>query len=156
MTIEANEFKHDVPNDRWLQEQVDYAKEKGINSFGVPYMGKITGSFTKPVRVPLEILSALKGQRGEHYNVRQADLESLIKVMREEGEMTYAPYIEVAYDGSVWVSEGNHRIMAANALGWPDLAIQIRYFDGGERVLSCFSPENLLAVKSQNLEPNFF
>lgn len=144
MTSELAEFKQDVPNDRWLQEQIDYAKAKGINSFGVPYMGKVTGRFTKSVRVPVEVLATLKGQRGEHYNVRQNDLESLVKLMREEGEMQYAPYIEVAYDGSAWISEGNHRIMAANALGWHDLAVEIKYFDGGERFAENLSPERII------------
>lgn len=33
-----------------------------------------------------------------------------------------------------WVNEGNHRIMAAYRLNWQDMPIEIRYFDGGERI----------------------
>jgi hypothetical protein len=40
----------------------------------------------------------------------------------------------VAYNGEAWVNEGNHRIMAAYRLNWPDMPIEIRYFDGGERI----------------------
>jgi len=42
----------------------------------------------------------------------------------------------VAHDGSAWVNEGNHRIMAAAELGWETLPVEIRYFDGGERAKS--------------------
>jgi hypothetical protein len=42
----------------------------------------------------------------------------------------------VAYNGEAWVNEGNHRIMAAYRLNWQTLPIELRYFDGGERVKS--------------------
>jgi hypothetical protein len=42
----------------------------------------------------------------------------------------------VAYNGEAWVNEGNHRIMAAYRLNWPDMPVEIRYFDGGERIES--------------------
>jgi hypothetical protein len=38
----------------------------------------------------------------------------------------------VAYNGEAWVNEGNHRIMAAAKLGWSELPVEIKYFDGGE------------------------
>jgi hypothetical protein len=60
-----------------------------------------------------------------------------------EGGKEYTPYIEVAYDGSAWISEGNHRIMAAAALGWKEMPIEIRYFDGGQRNAGPLSPERL-------------
>ena len=44
------------------------------------------------------------------------------------------PFINVAYNGEAWVNEGNHRIMAAAALGWDTLPVELRYFDGGERI----------------------
>ena len=48
----------------------------------------------------------------------------------------YAPFVMVAYNGEAWVNEGNHRIMAAYRLGWKKMPIEIKYFDGGERVES--------------------
>jgi GNAT superfamily N-acetyltransferase len=48
----------------------------------------------------------------------------------------YAPFVNVAWNGEAWVNDGNHRIMAAAALGWKDLPVQISYFDGGERIKS--------------------
>lgn len=141
-------LKTDVPNERWLQEQVEYAKSQGKNRFGVPYMGKTTAVFSDDVRVPINILAELKGQRGEQDSVREEDLSSIKKIMEETGKLPlrdngkeYVPYIEVAYDGSAWVSEGNHRIMAARDLGWSELPVEIRYFDGGERKGGLLKPE---------------
>ena len=133
----------DVPNEDWLQDKIDYAKSKGRNSFGVPYMGATTAYSHDPVRVPVEILKRLPGMRGEQKAVRRNDLEAIMKIMKDTGKLPtldsgkeYAPFINVAYDGSAWVNEGNHRIMAAAALGWEDLPVQISYFDGGERIKS--------------------
>ena len=57
----------------------------------------------------------------------------------------YRPFIIVDYEGIPTVSEGNHRIMAAAALGMKDLPVEIRYFDGGERkATGAFKPENIL------------
>jgi hypothetical protein len=137
----ALKFKSDIPNERWLQEKVKYAESKGRDRYGVPHMGTITGSFNGPVIVPTRVLAKLKGENGEQSAVREKDLQSLIAVMRKTGKLPLnsrgeedAPYIEVAYDGSAWVSEGNHRIMAAQTVGMEDLPVEIRYFDGGERV----------------------
>ena len=93
-------------------------------------------------RSPVDILRRLPGMRGEQKNVRQQDLEAIVKIMKDTGKLPlhqdqeYAPFINVAYDGSAWVNEGNHRIMAAAQLGWKELPVQISYFDGGERVKS--------------------
>jgi len=45
-----------------------------------------------------------------------------------------AKYVMVAYNDEAWVNEGNHRIMAAFRLGWKKMPVEIKYFDGGERV----------------------
>lgn len=152
----AVQLRTDVPNQDWLQEQIDYAKEKGADDFGVPYMGKTTGTYSGNVTLPVDLLASIKGRRNEQNNVRPADLEWLTNHMRETGKLPltesgkeYVPYIEVAHDGSVWVSEGNHRIMAAKALGWKTLPVEIRYFDGGERVDGVLAPNKVLAINSQ-------
>lgn len=131
----------DVPNDDWLRSKIEYAKKRGKNSFGVPHMGSITGYYEGPIKIPVSILSRIPGQRAEQTNVRHKDLEAIKDIMKKTGKLPltddgkeYVPYIEVAYDGSAWVSEGNHRIMAAKELGWDSLPVEIRYFDGGERV----------------------
>jgi hypothetical protein len=88
-------------------------------------------------------LASLPGMKDEQNNVRRADLKWLMDYMDKTGKLPpmgsnpneeYLPYIMVAYNGEAWVNEGNHRIMAAYRLNWQTLPIEIRYFDGGERV----------------------
>lgn len=131
----------DVPNEDWLQDNIDYAKKKGRNSFGVPYMGSTTAYMHEPVMIPMSILRKLPGMRAEQENVRPDDLKAIMKIMQNTGKLPltddgkqYVPYINVAYNGEAWVNEGNHRIMAADKLGWDKLPVIIKYYDGGERV----------------------
>jgi hypothetical protein len=133
----------DVPNEDWLQDKIDYAKNKGRNSYGVPYMGSTTASVRgTPPRVRVMRLASLPGMRHEQTNIRKDDLKWLMDYMERTGKLPpgnnpddeYLPYIMVAYNGEAWVNEGNHRIMAAYRLNWPDMPIEIRYFDGGERI----------------------
>jgi hypothetical protein len=134
----------DVPNEDWLQGKIDYAKSKGRDSYGVPYMTSSTTAVVKPfIRLPVSLLKRLPGMRGEQRNVRQNDLAAIMKIMRDTGKLPltrsgeeYAPFVVVAYNGEAWVSEGNHRIMAADRLGWDTLPVELRYFDGGERIKS--------------------
>jgi hypothetical protein len=132
----------DVPNEDWLQDKINYAKSKGRDSYGVPYMGSTTAHVIGSLpRVRVMRLASLPGARHEQTNVRKDDLKSLIDYMEKTGKLPpgrfgdeYPPYIMVAYNGEAWVNEGNHRIMAAYRLNWPDMPIEIRYFDGGERI----------------------
>ena len=132
----------DVPNEAWLQGKIDYSKSKRKNPYGVPYMDATTAYMKSDdfVEVPLSILRHIPGARGEQSAVRQDDLDSIMKIMNGTGKLPllfsgeeYYPLICVAWDGSAWVYEGNHRIMAADKLGWKSLKVQVKYFDGGER-----------------------
>jgi hypothetical protein len=143
-TVTEGQLSVDVPNEEWLQDKIDYAKSKGRNSFGVPYMGSTTASVRgAPPRVRVMRLASLPGMRNEQTNVRKADLKWLMDYMEKTGKLPpmgsnpneeYLPYIMVAYNGEAWVNEGNHRIMAAYRLNWQDMPVEIRYFDGGERI----------------------
>ena len=145
-SLELNEgtLSVDVPNEAWLQDKIDYAKSKGRNSFGVPYMGSTTAHVRgTPPRVRVLRLASLPGMRNEQTNVRKDDLKWLMDYMDTHKKLPpmgsnpdeeYLPYIMVAYNGEAWVNEGNHRIMAAYRLNWPDMPVEIRYFDGGERI----------------------
>jgi phage gp37-like protein len=134
----------DVPNEDWLNDAVAYAKQKSPDRNGLPYMGKTTATVRPEPMISMDILKRLPGMRNEQQNVRQADLAAIMKIMKDTDKLPlhsftkeeYKPFINVAYDGSAWVNEGNHRIMAAAALGWKELPVQISYFDGGERVES--------------------
>lgn len=124
-------FREDIPNERWLQEKVEYAREKGVNRWGVPYMGVVTGYFREPVQLPLEILVQLKGARQEQQNVRVDSLDYIRSNWDEVSQ--YAPFITVSYDGQAWISEGNHRIMIAAEKALEHMAVEVRFFDGGQR-----------------------
>ena len=133
----------DVPNEEWLQDAIEYAKRKSPTHYGLPYMGKTTAT-VRQVEVPVNLLRRIPGMRREQQNVRYNDLAAIEKIMKDTGKLPihshsneeYKPFINVAYDGSAWVNEGNHRIMAAYRLGWDSLPVEISYFDGGERVES--------------------
>ena len=135
------ELRVDVPNEEWLQDAIDYAKSKSPDRNGLPYMGKTTAT-VRNVDVPLSILRRIPGMRQEQSKIRHHDLAAIRKIMSTTGKLPlhghtgqeYKPFINVAYDGSAWVNEGNHRIMAAAELGWDSLPVEISYFDGGERI----------------------
>ena len=140
----AEGLRVDVPNEEWLQNAIDYAKSHSPDRRGLPYMGKTTATVRPNQRVSVDILKRLPGMRNEQQNVRREDLAAIMKIMKDTGKLPlsnydgseYAPFVNVAYDGSAWVNEGNHRIMAAAALGWDSLPVEISYFDGGERIKS--------------------
>ena len=135
----------DVPNEDWLEGKREYAKSRGRDSFGVPYLGSTTAYVRQPsyVELPVDLLARIPGARGEQSNVRYDDLKAIMKIMQDTGKLPldsngkeYMPFITVAWNGEPWVSEGNHRIMAAKRLGWKTLPVELKYFDGGERIRS--------------------
>lgn len=140
----------DNPGGDWLQGKIDYAKEQGPNEYGKPLMSTVTGSYNGYVQIPIGILKNIPGSRGEQHNVRQENLLWLMDYMENHGRLPpghnnkeYVPFILVGYDGQPWVSEGNHRIMAAIKLNWPSMPIELRYFDGGERVDGILHPDKV-------------
>lgn len=149
----------DNPGGEWLQGKINYVKEKGRNIHGKPFMSTVTGSFNDYVRLPVSILKNIPGASGEQKNVRQSDLEWLTNYMEtnnrlppmsNDDDTEYAPFIVVGYDGQPWVSEGNHRIMAAAKLGWKTLPIEIRYFDGGESVPGPLHPDKIKSMGNKD------
>ena len=147
------------PDAQWLKSKQEAVKAKGRDEYGVPNMSSITGYFRgqkQPV-VSVEELAKLKGARGEQANPRKKDLEWIKKDMQENGLANMgAPFITVGYDGVPWVSEGNHRIMAAKELGIETLPVEIRYFDGGEMAAKgAFAPEELAKTLQEPVELNF-
>tara|TARA_R110000744_G_scaffold40344_2_gene91514 strand:+ start:303 stop:2270 length:1968 start_codon:yes stop_codon:yes gene_type:complete len=158
-------FRSDIPKESWLEEKVKYVKSRGKDPRGFNFTGVDTGNFKDDFipRIPVSELVKLKGRNKEQENVRKESLASLIEVMGRTGKLPligeafptnkgqygadkeYRPFITVDYEGVPTVSEGNHRIMAAAALGMKDLPVEIRYFDGGERkATGVFKPENLI------------
>lgn len=125
-------FRSDIPCQAWLDEKHGYAREDGLNRFGVPKtFGPITGSFNRPILVAVDTLTTIPGQRDEQQNVRQESLDYLRDNWDEVSKEL--PYVEVDPFGRAWISEGNHRIMVAKEKGLVYLAADVRYFSGGDR-----------------------
>lgn len=155
LTESQPKLKTDNPGGDWLKDKIEYAKEQGTNEYGMPHMGSVTGYFNGPVRIPVSILKDIPGASGEQQRVRQDDLKGLIAYMKannrlppisDDNDTEYAPFIMVGYDGQPWVNEGNHRIMAAAALGWDNLLTELRYFNGGEEVDGPLHPSKLKSM----------
>ena len=146
-------FSSDIPTEKWLAEKIEDRKAEGLNEFGVPTTGVVTGHYKDYVTLPVSELKKLKGVRGEQQNVRKESLDWLTNHMRKTGKLPisnnkeYPPFVTIGYDGVPYVSEGNHRIMAADKLGWETMPVELRYFEGGERKAEgVFDPSKFGAV----------
>jgi hypothetical protein len=134
------QFASDIPSQNWLEGKRSMAKEAGKKPSGAPRVyGSTTGYFSRNVMVPVDVLAKIKGENLEQQNVRPKDLDAIKKIMSESGRLPqsrdggdYVPFITVAQDGTPYVNEGNHRIMAAKELGFKYLPIELRYFNGAE------------------------
>jgi hypothetical protein len=154
-------FSSDVPNQQWLAEKIEDATASGLNKFGAPRsFGTWTGGFSSPLLVPVDVLKKIPGVMGEQKNVRKDSLDFLMKEMKSGqlpkiDDREYRPFITVDYLGRPFVSEGNHRIMAAEKLGFKYLPVDVRYFNGGELQRSGFSPEDLALLNEDAKKRGF-
>ena len=152
----------DNPRGDWLKSKRDYNSRDGVNRFGSPKSwGPITGSFNRQVLIPVAVLAKIKGMSGEHNDIRHADLEWLKNHMDVNKRLPlidgkhYVPYIMVWQDGTVWVNEGNHRIMAAAALNIDYLPVMIRYFSGGELEHGPLMPERVMKYDAEGFAAGY-
>ena len=150
----------DNPGGKWLANNKEDNDLKGVTEYGVPKrFGAVTGYLNRTVLLPVDLLARIPGMRAEQYNVREKDLAYIKQYMAEKNKLPppygepdtehYSPYIQVDQRGRPYVSEGNHRIMAARDLGFKYLPIELRYFTGGEEVDGILSPKKLLEYDRQ-------
>jgi len=142
-------FKQDMPNLEWLERERRHYAETGR-------IGAVTGWFTEPLHLPIGKLKYVSGKMGEQSKVRNDSLDWLIDYMGRTNELpTYSsagkeypdvPLICVEPDQYPYVYEGNHRIMAADRLGWEHMPVDVRYFSGSEYTTGKWSPEELLKL----------
>ena len=143
-------LRTDNPGGGWLKEEQTYNTKQGLNRHNAPVrFGAITGTWTRHVLLPVSVLAKIKGSSGEQSNVRQKDLDSLTQYMQQNKKLPssdpggtdhYVPFIMVYQDGTPYVSEGNHRIMAAAKLGYKFLPIALQYNSGAELADGPLSP----------------
>jgi hypothetical protein len=172
---EATFLYQDNPGGSWLQDQIERNKESGIKASGAyRRFGSATGRFTsregvantsRAVLLPVSILKNIRGINDEQNNVRQKDLDSIVGYMSEKNKLPpskgdkdtehYYPFINVDFRGIPFVNEGNHRIMAAEKLGYKYLPVQFSYFSGGEDVDSILSPDRVMRYNKQAYDEGY-
>jgi hypothetical protein len=125
--VGAKKVFKDNPGGSWLEGDIEVAKSGG------------SGSVTAGVRsilLPVDTLLGLKGRNKEHLRIKDGDqrVQKLVADMEENGfREGKEPFLNVEYDGSVNINEGNHRIRAAKLAGITHIPVDISYFAGGER-----------------------
>jgi HK97 family phage portal protein len=149
-------FWADEMSEAWYAEEASRASQRGRTLHGVPGMLTITAAFHEPVYVPLRVLRGLKGEHAEQERPRAESLETLVRSMGDSGLLPLSadgseqlPLVRVAHNGEAWIRSGNHRIMAADALGWESMPVEIRYYDGGERADGPLAPAVVAEFKSR-------
>ena len=140
-------LKEDIPSDAWMAEKVRYAKESGVNGFGVPKsFGPVTGSFSRPLMLPVSLLAKVKGERGEQENRRQDSLNYIRSFIEENAKLPSGPpFLVVDPFGTPWFNEGNHRVMVSEEMGVRHIPVEVRYFSGSQRATKDWSPSALLS-----------
>ncbi|MFZ4600229.1 MAG: hypothetical protein ACOYNN_16440, partial [Terrimicrobiaceae bacterium] len=149
-------FKSDIPSEKWLKEKIEISNEYGKKPSGAPRSyGSVTGYFSRNIMIPVEELVKVKGENQEQQNIRQKDLDAIKKIMSESGRLPQEkdsdeiPLIAVAQDGTPYIIEGNHRIMAAKDLGFKYLPVEIKYFNGAEQESKFLNPEIVTKLDKQ-------
>lgn len=155
----------DNPGGDWLKENREYSESRGYMPSGAPKsFGKTTAVWREPksneiapVYLPVSMLAQLPGVMSEQKNVRSHDLDWLTDHMGKTGKLPkindreYKPFITVDHRGMPFVSEGNHRIMAAAKLGWDYLPVEVRYFNGAEDVDGPLHPDRIREMHGINM-----
>lgn len=169
----------DNPGGKWLEKEQEYCRSQGMSKeFGSPNrFGPVTATWSRQPLILVDVVAKIKGLRAEQRSVREQSLSFLLKHMEENDRLPpslnatdamsepnqlqsknykqYAPFITVWYDGTPWISEGNHRIMAAKKLGWKYIPIELRYFTGGEEADGPLSPAKVKAMDSEAIAAGF-
>lgn len=150
---EVPNFRSDIPDENWLK---GYQKDADLdrNRMGYPDLIKTTGSFQggeRTLKIPLSNTKNIKGYLGEEARLNKEKVDKLTKELQRDGKFQDPPLVGVAFNGTPYIVEGNHRIAASQKAGIP-IDIEVRYFDGGERVAKQgFKPYQLASTIS---DPN--
>lgn len=148
-----------IPNEEWLARKQKYAEEDAREaaangrSHGFA-LNTLSGAVTANVYVilPTKMVLALPGLSLEHepgpeQRGRGTKAEYLRPSMKK-GYSSYtqtdAVFVVVNHLGQAWIAEGNNRTAVAAELGIETIPVNVRYFNGGERVDGPMSPVSLL------------
>lgn len=155
-------FSTDNPGGSWLEGEREYSKASGTKPSGAPKrFGATTGYFKRNVLIPVSVLAKIKGINSEQQNVREGSLTAIKEIMDKTDRLPqyddedYVPFINVDQSGTPYVNEGNHRIMAADALGFKYLPVEIRYYSGGEQESGVLSPNLVKKYDKEAFESGY-
>jgi hypothetical protein len=123
----------DIPSISWLKGEREYAASRQMKT-GRPIAGTMTSSFMG--RLPVSMIKNLPGENKEHLNkeiLSDYKAKPIFDSIKNEG-VKEPITIFVNYKGDAYISEGNHRVHIADAVGLKDVPVDVRYFAGGELV----------------------
>lgn len=130
-------FFHDNPMGSWLEHE--RKKAKGGS------WGSVTAGFHEPMLLPTKMVSSLPGLAGEVRHLSEPRVQDLMTQIKTQG--IYDPiFINVHYDGSAKINEGNRRTLIAKTLGMKYIPVELRYFAGGELIRGIWHPDNVVKV----------
>lgn len=159
----------DNPGGEWLADERKYTESQGrLPSGAFKDVGRTTAWFPDDeyIFLPVDLLSKIPGIRQEQSNVRGLNLNWLKDHMGRTGKLPniddndesspeYLPFILVDQEGMPFVSEGNHRIMAAASLGFDVLPVTIRYYNGGEEVDGILRPDRAISMHNRIISSGY-
>ena len=148
------QFYSDIPNDQWLNDKQRLANSMyNENNKGI--IGSVTGSFNKPVKLPVDFLKNIPGHRGEHV-FRENPTSEKSKEIEQKASVDgfntekHPIYVTVNHRGIPYINEGNHRLGYAIRHGLKTIHANVEYFNGGElSVMGALHPD---AIKKYNTE----
>lgn len=84
---------------------------------------------------------------GEIRNLSEPRVQELVNSIKERGFETKHPiFINVEYDGSANINEGNRRYLVAKHLKFNNVPVEIRYYSGGELMKGEWHPDRVSKV----------
>ena len=147
----------DNPGGSWLEEQRKKAKAKDERT-GFRH-GSVTAKINR-IELPIDSVVFLRGMEGEDVRLDHLqdfqDTRTIMKIRRSISENGYLPdkaiFINVGYDGTALINEGNHRVRAAKLAGLKTIPVEIAYFAGGESVNGPLSLDSIARMVTKNEE----
>lgn len=146
-TTKKFKFFVDNPGGEWLEHERKIAK-------GSKFGGSVTAGFHEPFLIPTKMIKGLKGLQGEIRRMSDSDVQTLKKSIEDFGGIYSPIFINVNWNGEVFINEGNRRALIAKELGMKYIPVEIRYYAGSERIEGLFHPDNLTKVGKKWNRPN--
>lgn len=149
------QFYSDIPNDQWLNDKQRLANSMyNENNKGI--IGSVTGSFNKPVKLPVDFLKNIPGHRGEHA-FRENPTSEKSKEIEQKASVDgfntekHPIYVTVNHRGIPYINEGNHRLGYAIRHGLKTIHANVEYFNGGElSATGALHPDTIKKYNTEN------